>query len=326
MINQRINTIKILAIILVIFNHTYTYLFKFSEATNFMKLEFVVCRTAVPLFLMCTGFLLNNKNNSLKITIKRITRVLIPLIFFSFLIWILREKSINLTFFCNFIKAPIIEPYWYCYMLIGLYLIIPFLNKIIKNCSSLELLFLIILTICPTILSFIKINVSDYWFMSNFSYILSYYLIGALISKINYKSVYCKISFIIFILLLLYGVLNYDNLNLFLIDNLFIIILSVTLFLSVYGIPLLEKQKISGYISNLVFGVYLIHPIIQNKIFEIEIIQKIFNKSPNTGLILLQISIIICCFLLVYLFKNILGFLENIIKERGIKNDKNNCF
>ena len=75
--------------------------------------------------------------------LKKILKVFIPLFLLSGFIYFLQHKTIDFLFLQNFIATPIIEPFWYIYMLIGLYLIMPFLNYITKNASTKEHIFLI---------------------------------------------------------------------------------------------------------------------------------------------------------------------------------------
>lgn len=108
----------------------------------------------VPLFLMISGALLLNKDYSLPDFMKRrFSRILIPFIFWALLLpiwkmmflgnpWTIGEYY-NLLFF---------NQYWFVWMLIGVYLLLPILNSFIKEFELEGLKYLIIIWIISTII------------------------------------------------------------------------------------------------------------------------------------------------------------------------------
>lgn len=99
-----------------------------------------ICRWSVPIFVMVTGMLLLPEEKEItigKVFTKYIKKVVILLVFwslcFSFLTIILEGKEITdlKVIFNNMIYGN--YHLWYLYMLIGLYLITPFVKLITKS-------------------------------------------------------------------------------------------------------------------------------------------------------------------------------------------------
>ena len=209
---KNIDLLKSIACILVIINHTSSYLLINENYLPFYKIEFVLCRIAVPIFIMCTGYLMCTKELKGKDILKKILKVFIPLFLLSGLIYLLQHKTIDFLFLQNFIATPIIEPFWYIYMLIGLYLIMPFLNYITKNASTKEHIFLIsVILIIPALLKLFSLEFSTYWCLAIPTYSIGYYLMGSLFYKIHGQIKFIKLSGILFFILYIIGIIFYTN-------------------------------------------------------------------------------------------------------------------
>ena len=74
--SYNINVLKSIACILVIMNHTSSYLLTNENYLPFYKIEFVLCRMAVPIFIMCTGYLMYMKELKGKDILKKILKTL----------------------------------------------------------------------------------------------------------------------------------------------------------------------------------------------------------------------------------------------------------
>ena len=174
-INKRIKYIdmlKFLAIFAVIFLHAY----KINTHIIIMHHNFYNLRAftdfGVPLFLMVTGALALNKNIDLDTFLKKkFTRIMLPLIFYLIV-------SFFIGLFTNFLTF-----YWYSWMILGAYLAIPLVNKIIQNSSMKELEYFVGLIIftsifycCSKFLNF-KFAFDLNYFINPISYIvLGYYI------------------------------------------------------------------------------------------------------------------------------------------------------
>lgn len=150
--------LRILACFLVIVNHTIGSVFikHFPSPSSYLSLiYFFTCKIAVPIFLMLTGALLLNRQESLKtLFTKRILRMVIALFVFSFIVYLMPfVKRLDFTgfnpaaFLVNTLKEPIKSAYWYLYMLIGLLLCLPLLRKMIAGFEIKDYIYYFILLI-----------------------------------------------------------------------------------------------------------------------------------------------------------------------------------
>ena len=313
--SKNIELLKCIACILVIINHTSSYLLINENYLPFYKIEFVLCRIAVPIFIMCTGYLMCTKELKGKDILKKILKVFIPLFLLSGLIYLLQHKTIDFLFLQNFIATPIIEPFWYIYMLIGLYLIMPFLNYITKNASTKEHIFLIsVILIIPALLKLFSLEVSAYWFLAIPTYSIGYYLMGSLFYKIHDQIKYAKLSGILFFILYVIGIIFYtnDHLELYNIDSLLLISMSILFMNFILGFKIKHQYKFLTLISANSLYIYLFHPILQNKIYELSIFQNLLSFNYIIGILFYQFILLLICLVLAWLcnytIKKILSF------------------
>jgi surface polysaccharide O-acyltransferase-like enzyme len=110
-------------------------------------------RSGVPLFVMISGALLLPKLADWReFYRKRFTRILIPMLIWSILFAYFWEwqtaggKSVIEILF-SVLNGPTYYHLWYFYMLVGLYLIAPFIQVLIQHLSKQQLEFLLILWI-----------------------------------------------------------------------------------------------------------------------------------------------------------------------------------
>ena len=312
---KNIDLLKSIACILVIINHTSSYLLINENYLPFYKIEFVLCRIAVPIFIMCTGYLMCTKELKGKDILKKILKVFIPLFLLSGLIYFLQHKTIDFLFLQNFIATPIIEPFWYIYMLIGLYLIMPFLNYITKNASTKEHIFLIsVILIIPALLKLFSLEFSAYWGLAIPTYSIGYYLMGSLFYKIHNQIKYAKLSGILFFILYIIGIIFYtnDHLELYNIDSLLLISMSILFMNCILGFKIKHQHKFFTLISANSLYIYLFHPLLQNKIYELSIFQNLISFNYIIGILFYQFILLLICLVLAWLcnytIKKILSF------------------
>jgi surface polysaccharide O-acyltransferase-like enzyme len=159
-----VNLLRVVACLLVILSHSCDpFVAQFdTDRNSFLSGVFVgsLVRPCVPLFAMMTGVLLLPIHIGMRdFYKKRISRIVVPLIFWSIVLPILFFVYLNYinpsttnpaitkgdhtvqatlskfyTFVFNFNFDTI--PLWYLYMLIGLYLIIPIVSVWIKHASK----------------------------------------------------------------------------------------------------------------------------------------------------------------------------------------------
>lgn len=151
--------LRILAIILVIYNHTNEkgyYLFSITEnplTYPFYMALSILCSIAVPLFFMISGALLLGREETLKTLYKkRVVRIILVILIFSFMqyvyktVWADWEFSVG-DFLKRVISSPIIVPYWYLYAYLAYVIMLPFLRSIVKTLKAENYIYLFILYI-----------------------------------------------------------------------------------------------------------------------------------------------------------------------------------
>ena len=135
-----IELLRMLAIFLVVFNHTDGYGWFagiHGSPAHFPAMLFsALCKTAVPLFFMCSGALLIGREESLGTLLKKwVLRFVLVLLLFSLLTvlydigWDLRAFS-PLYFLKVLWAGPVTESYWYLYRYIGFLLALPLLRRL----------------------------------------------------------------------------------------------------------------------------------------------------------------------------------------------------
>ncbi len=137
-----LEVIRLLAVCLVIFNHTDGYFLYFSNTDNpvtyMVSLFFsVLCRINVPLFFMVSGALLLGKKESIKeLYRKRIKRILQVLLLFSGLQYIVSvqgrigagEAGIG-DFLVRLYTGNIADSYWFLYAYLAVLAMLPLFRK-----------------------------------------------------------------------------------------------------------------------------------------------------------------------------------------------------
>lgn len=283
-----IELLRIIAIFLVIYNHTRAdgfnlYMNTDSVVTYFASLSFsVFCKVAVPVFFMISGALLVSKEESIKdLFLKRILRIVLVILIFTLLQYIRlciannNEFSIK-TYFAICYSGNVIEPYWYLKAYLGYLLVLPFLRAIARNLDLTGYKYLLVLGACKIIIDIISI-VTGYQMnvtIAICSDIMFYPLLGHMI-----ENVYCP-GFLkknCFAIPLLIGVLTftvvcahvYKNItgsfnDLFLSVSVFP--LAALLYIAIKNMQITGKIKtdVLKWLGGCVFGAYLIEDVVRN--------------------------------------------------------------
>lgn len=355
--NNRLNNydlLRILCAIGVILIHvTGTYigntreLIDQNKEINYTLIEaFFDCigRFAVPVFLMITGvFTLNNpENKNFSYFYKKsLKNIFVPTIIFT-IIYASYQIIISFTFkdikVENIIKNMILgEPYyhlWYMYMLIGVYILIPFIIRLkddigIKRFKMVSILFfpIAILSLWTTEFKF------NWNFGMSFLY-CSYVMIGYIISKnVKNKSL---IKFIIFLILgILLELLATYKVNDIILQGItfdevkytiqgpsspIIALASIFIFIAFSN---LEIKQNFYFISSLTFYIYLVHAGVFDvikRIFRILNIEKYFYYSnPYCAIPVFAVIIFILSILVSILYIKFLKIFSKIKLKQNIK-------
>lgn len=244
---------------------------------------------AVPLFILCTGYLNYQKTISRSYYLK-IFRVIIPYVLISIICLIYRKAtgSESLDFqhaLFSIFDFSANHYSWYVKMYIGLYLIAPLLNIAVntldRKALRIQLIALIIVIALPATLNTLfnsipkiaYIYFPDWW---QKIYPVLYYFIGAYIAKyqVKIKKSYCIILVLIMICLqpCLQIFINRNQVNNWLFSSyssLFVIAESTGLFLLFYSTNVKNRliKHTLKWISMLTLEIYLFSDITDSYIY-----------------------------------------------------------
>lgn len=321
-----LDILKIIACFLVIVNHSGLYIFKFTNTTAshvFYSINFAFCKLAVPVFIMASGAVFLKRKTTYKDMLKKIFRFAVPLVGISLISYIHHSGDYNVLNFSRvFLKDRILGPYWYLYMLIGLYLLTPFIKKMVDGFDNKDYTYFIILTlIIPTFLKMIsyytKIEISSYFFESCIPETISLFVAGYYIGNLkkNKKLLIASISILLIILgcFMLSVYIPYTKIGTFdykfgTYNSFFAIVEALCIFYIIkyfFENKNVKCEKVINEISLCTFGIFLFHYPAIDKLFNIEIIQKIFSFNPYVGTYTLQIAVFITTGLITYLLRKV---------------------
>ena len=169
-----IDALKCIAIIGIVFLHSFNFCHPIIRGFDLYDLH-QLGRFGVPLFILVSGTLLLGRKDYDYVTFlkKRFIRICYPLIFF-----------IVIAMIFGLYDNPLVA-FWYCWMILGVYLSIPFINKIILNSSMRELEYLIAIGLFASIFYQIMLK-SGIYFSLDLNFFVSpllYLVLGYYLSK-----------------------------------------------------------------------------------------------------------------------------------------------
>lgn len=156
-------------------------------------------RSGVLLFIMVSGLLLLDRKQSIEKIPHRVERVMTPFIFWlfiAFLKFIYYDKTIIVTSYYDFISQfinCIFNPdiisieFWYIYMIIGFYLVLPILYKWISNTDKREIEYFLILWFIVLTLDYLNTNIMILKYVNLFTGHLGFFILGYYLSKSDSK-------------------------------------------------------------------------------------------------------------------------------------------
>ena len=177
--------------------------------------------------------------------------------------------------------------------------------------------------IIPTLLSILKvytgININYNFDLAFFPIIISVVVCGNFLSKIKLTKKYFIISILVFIVsyismfLSMYLPYLNDQTISYTLDswNTFpVVMMSISMF---YCVRYLFENKVFSKKTNITFskiasttfGIYLIHTALNYKLYNLSIIQYIFNFNSILGIIILEVLVFIVCMIIIYVLKKI---------------------
>lgn len=249
-------------------------------------------RCAVPLFLMLSGATLLTKTYPIRtFYYRRMTRVLMPFLAWMIIYWIFRwsvlspqdqphntERIIDWGI-SLFLHEGISKHFWYIYMILFLYLLIPFIERVIKR-MNLQTISNVLLLWMVLAFAFKDTPMNMYGWSNNFgskllgfSLYAGYLLLGYYLTQLptDFRKVKLGAAFVYFLTVVIASVSTFlltsktGKLNLSMHNYLstVIIIQSIALFIWIKDFKTSNKllQNTIGVLSNYSFGIYLVHII-----------------------------------------------------------------
>lgn len=330
--------IRIISILFVVFNHSSTIGFQLYTVTEnrFLYPVYcfcsILCKVAVPLFLMVSGALLLKKDEDFKtIFKKRVSKILIILIVFSVICYIKKYKCFDIKDFIElFLRGGIATPYWYLYSYICYLMSLPLLRLFINNCNILQhykcfvFLGVVFQLFIPALKYILGINITSSINFPMISDFIVYPLLGYMLANIN---ITVKDKIIIYILTVLSFIASFVLMSKVIqIDKMnqagtgtfcFFITIFVFILCKDIGNRIDSNCKVSKIIlltGECVFGVYLLEPIVvRNVMFRIATILS--NYIPTLiSTIIGCLGAVICGTIFVYVIKRITLIIRNGLK------------
>lgn len=208
-----IDIIRILAFIFIVLLHTVNI----QYGINIWILLYGVISIGINLFIMISGYLLLDKSEKMSVFFKKRIRGIFPLFIFFNIVYIFVNKVKIMPVLQG--KEIVAPHFWYIYMILGLYFITPWLQKVLKFAKKETFIILVLWFLCSIlnphlikfdlpripfshfpITEFIGYYILGYYIKVDrnkikkvpFSIIIIIYLIGFFISAISTKYVLLK--------------------------------------------------------------------------------------------------------------------------------------
>ncbi len=297
-----VDLLKIMAIVFVIYNHTGNMGFlAYSHQNNliikiFQIILAIVCKSAVPIFFMCSGALILNRNISKVKLSKKILKYIICLLSFSLGYYLYLSfkngTAVNIEWLLRYIYHNVNFSYsgcyWFIYAYIAFLVMAPILKIISDNINENDILYLIVIYIlfCCCIPVIEKIfNLGSFAVeVPVLTTTIIYPIIGAYFDKNNFfdKKILFKISNLklmvigSFIFAFISVCIILKDLNNSVVSekylSLAVLMISMLLFclMKKYFYNFVCKKKYVEWliknISNCVFGIFLVHGFVMNEI------------------------------------------------------------
>jgi len=279
--------ISLVAVIVIHISATAIYLYGKIDISSWLVAHFFdsLSRFCVPIFIMISGILLLNKVDGIKdFFIKRLRKIVLPFIFYSFLhilfsYFILDSSNLpfNILLFIKFVSKMLLTGssfhFWYVYMIFGLYLMVPILSRWLQVVETKYIEYYLIVWFFAQVLQYSSryyINAIDLSIFNNYIgyFILGYYLYYREQSKI-FELKYC-----IYYMFLGFGITFFgtwsktvvsgsfsDEFYLYCSPNIIIFSTGMLIFFKKYRI-FHNCHKLVKSISDRSYGIYLIHILI----------------------------------------------------------------
>lgn len=312
----------------------------FSTEWHVMNFYSSMVRFCVPIFIMVSGMFFLNPDKNLsyqKIYRKYILRIVIAFLFWSAAYAVaplLLQRFHGLAIERGMLKQAIISFFighyhlWFLYMIAGLYVITPFLRKIVRNDQTITQYFLLLCFLFASVLPLVTLrsgpeiksildtvqSYADFKFvLGNVGYFVAgHYLAQYAISQHQRLFIYLFgiIGFLstFFLTQFLSEQTGFGDLTFYLYNSPTVMLQSIavfTFFQSIFSARQYSPTvyKLISTFSSCSFGMYLVHPFVLAVFVETNILAALSN--PFTAIPLLTLSVFICSFIIIWLLRHI---------------------
>ena len=279
-----IDVAKIVAIFLVLVNHTNSEIFlSYSPSvTWFSSLTyFYISRIAVPVFLMATGALLLGRVEGYRRHLQRMWRMFAVLLVFSLFYYNMNpgfpgSLSEAGTVIKSLIEKPASNALWYVYLYLCLLMVMPFLQRLVQALEKRDIEIVIIISLAVMGLSMalghiFSVNIYGQTDFTLFCYPIGYLFAGYYINrfivpdrKLLVAAIIVFIACIIFSDLISYQQFSQGFAQYLFWSNLGLLNISLPsiaafyIFRHIASLPAIQKRsRLIGELSLCVFGIYL---------------------------------------------------------------------
>ena len=336
---QWLDTLRALAMFGVIIIHVSTPVVKMMYGKN-MEYWWIgnivdsAVRFSVPLFLMLSGATMLEKEYKLIYFYKkRISRVLFPILFWMIAYWVYRWLSLNPksqphTFYTIiqwginlFLNEGISKHLWYIYMILFIYIFVPFIGKWVRKINQNNILYILFGWVILTFASkSIPLNLynwtGDYGskFLGYFLY-TGYLVLGYFLSKISVIStrtrIYTITVFFLSIVISAFTTFLFSkqvhrldlSIYSYLTINTMIQSIAIFIFVKDYN----NKNKIfstfQSTISDYSYGIYLVHIMVIGIFFNSGIFWTM--AYPLVSIPLVTLLTLITSFVIIYILRKL---------------------
>lgn len=259
-------------------------------------------------FVISGSLLLPIKTDTTTFLKRRLGKVIMPTLVFTILYIILNcingEQQNILRTICSIpFSAQGHGVLWFMYTLIGLYLVAPIISKWLDSASKREVelyLLLWVITLCfPILKLFVGINEGNTGVLYYFSGYIGYFILGYYLKKYP-ESISLKKLMIPDIIAIIAPIafkvmhIEIDFYSMFWYLSIFVALLCTTIYVLISKIKI-KKGGIVELISNLSFGIYLIHiAVMRFFIWELDFIINI-NNYILQWIMVVGLTFIISC-------------------------------
>ena len=190
--NYNMELLRVLACIMVVCIHVTNYYSRgYGEISHISYIFSIVingiCRVAVPLFFMISGYFLLPEVMVIKKSIRRAFQIFVVLVLWSgiYYIWNLYYRKRDYDFALAF-EEPVKKHLWFLYAILGMYIALPFLQCMIKKMPDLLMRYFALLWFLFMALDFViailDMEVTYEVPLVGSSCYLGYFLMGFIIS------------------------------------------------------------------------------------------------------------------------------------------------